>query len=180
MTDKPDSVYFQALLEEYKTLRNDIQQRIQFRFQISGLLLIAMSVLFPLGLQGEAPSSMPLFIYPVIALFLTLSWVHQGVIVIKLARYIRDEIEPKLPGLAWEQTIKRESQRFSGFGLLGTFAISGLIVISQILAITLGWAVQEQSKGTESDSLAGLLQIIAITATIITIVLLIVHGRMKR
>jgi len=178
MTDKPDNIYFQALLEEYKTLRNDIQQRIQFRFQISGLLLIAMSVLFPLGLQGEAPSSMPLFIYPVIALFLTLSWVHQGVIVIKVARYIRDEIEPKLPGLAWEQTIKRESQRFSGFGLLGTFATSGLIVISQILAITLGWAVK--MKNTAPDSLAVMLQTIAITATVMTLVLLFVHGRMKR
>lgn len=180
MTDKPDSVYFQALLEEYKTLRNDIQQRIQFRFQISGLLLIAMSVLFPLGLQGEAPSSMPLFIYPVIAMFLSLSWVHQGVIMIKLARYIRNDIEPKLPGLAWEQTINRESKRFSGFSLLGTFATSGMIVISQILAIALGWAIQVQIKNPESDSLVGMLKIIAFTATIITIGLLIVHGRMKR
>ncbi len=180
MTDKPDSIYFQALLEEYKTLRNDIQQRIQFRFQIFGLLLVAMSVLFPLGLQEEAPSPMPLFIYPIIALFLTLSWVHQGVIMVKLARYIRDEIEPKLPGLAWEGTINRESKRFSGFSLLGSFATSGLIIVSQILAIALGWTIQVQIKNPESDSLAGLLQIIAITATIITITLLIVHGRMKR
>lgn len=180
MTDKPDSIYFQALLEEYKTLRNDIQQRIQFRFQIFGLLLVAMSVLFPLGLQGVAPSSMPLFIYPIIAMFLTLSWVHQGVIMIKLARYIRDEIETKLPGLTWEQKLNQESKRFSGFSLLGSLATSGLIVVSQILAITLGWTIQVQIKNPESDSLAGLLQIIAITATIITIVLLIVHGRMKR
>jgi hypothetical protein len=178
MTDVPNSIYFQALLEEYKTLRNDIQQRIQFRFQIFGLLLIAMGALFPLGLQKVAPSPMPLLIYPVIALFLTLSWVHQGVIMIKLARYIRDEIEPKLPGLAWEQTIKRESKRFSGFSLLGTFATSGLIVISQILAITLGWAVK--MKNTAPDSLAGMLQTIAITATVMTLVLLFVHGRMKR
>lgn len=180
MADKPDTIYFQSLLEEYKTLRNDIQQRIQFRFQIFSLLLIAMGALFPLGLKGEAPSSMPLLIYPIIAMFLSLSWVHQGVIMVKLARYIRDEIEPKLPGLAWEQTIKRESKRFSGFSLLGSLATSGLIVVSQILAITLGWVVQEETKGSESDSLAELLQIIAITATIITIVLLIVHGRMKR
>jgi hypothetical protein len=178
MSDKPDSIYFQALLEEYKTLRNDIQQRIQFRFQIFGLLLVAMGALFPLGLQGEAPSAMPLLIYLIIAMLLTLSWVHQGVIMIKLARYIRDEIESKLPGLAWEQTIKRESKRFSGFSLLGTFATSGLIIVSQILAITLGWAVQMKSPA--SDSLAGLLQIIAIAATGITLGLLFVHGRMKR
>ena len=178
MTDKPDSIYFQALLEEYKTLRNDIQQRIQFRFQIFGLLPIAMGALFPLGLQGEAPSAMPLLIYPVIALFLTLSWVQQGVIMIKLARYIRDEIEPKLPGLAWEQTLNRESKRVSGFSLLGLLAISGLIVVSQIMAITLGWAIK--MKNPASDSLAGLLQIIAITATAITLVLLFVYGRMKR
>lgn len=178
MSDKPDNFYFSALLEEYKTLRNDIQQRIQFRFQIFGLLLIAMGALFPLGLQKETPSPMPLLIYPVIAMFLSLSWVHQGVIMIKLARYIRDEIEPKLPGLSWEQTLSRESKRFSGFSLLGTFATSGLIIVSQILAITLGWAVQIKSPA--SDSLAGLLQIIAIAATTITLVLLVVHGRMKR
>jgi len=178
MDNNPDNVYFQALLEEYKMLRNDIQQRIQFRFQIFGLLLIAMGALFPLSLQGENPSSRPLLIYPVIAVFLTLSWVHQGVIMIKLARYIRDELEPKLPGLAWEQTLNRESKRFSGFSLLGSFATSGLIIISQILAITLGWAVQINSPA--SDSLTRLLQIIAIIATIITLVLLVVHGRMKR
>ena len=178
MTDKPDNIYFQALLEEYKALRNDIQQRIQFRFQIFSLLLIAMGALFPLGLQEEAPSPMPLLIYPVIALFLTLSWVHQGVIMIKLARYIRDEIEPKLPGLAWEQTIARESKRFSGFSLLGTLATSGLIVVSQILAITLSWAVK--MKNTAPDSLAGMLQTIAITTTVMTLALLFVHGRMKR
>ncbi len=117
-------------------------------------------------------------IYPVIAMFLALSWVHQGVIMIKLARYIRDEIEPKLPGLAWEQTLNRESKRFSGFSLLGSFATSGLIVVSQILAITLGWAVQMKSQ--VSDSLADLLQIIAIASAVITLVLLFVHGRMKR
>ena len=60
MTDKPDSIYFQALLEEYKTLRNDIQQRIQFRFQIFGLLLVAMGALFSLGFQGCALLPMPL------------------------------------------------------------------------------------------------------------------------
>lgn len=178
MTDKPDSIYFQALLEEYKTLRNDIQQRIQFRFQVFGLLLVAMGALFPLGLQGKSPSPMPLLIYPIVAMFLTLSWVHQGVIMIKLARYIRDEIEPKLPGLAWEQTINRESKRFSGFSLLGTFATSGLIVISQILAITLGWAVQ--NKSSASDYLVELLQFIAIATTVITLVLLLVHSKMKR
>lgn len=180
MTDKPDSIYFQALLEEYKTLRNDIQRPIQFRFQIFSLLLIAMGALFPLGLQGEAPSAMPLLIYPIIAMFLTLSWVHQGVIMIKLARYIRDQIETKLPGLTWEQKLNQESKRFSGFSLLGSPATSGLIIVSQILAITLVWTIQVQIKNPESDSLAGLLQIIAITATIITITLLIVHGRMKR
>ncbi len=178
MTDKPDNIYFQALLEEYKTLRNDIQQRIQFRFQLFSLLLVAMGALFPLGLQGETPSPMPLLIYPVIALFLALSWVHQGVIMIKLARYIRDEIEPKLSGLAWEQTINRESKRFSGFSLIGLFATSGLIVVSQILAITLGWTIQ--IKNPAADSLTGLLKIIAIAATVITLVLLVVHGRMKR
>ncbi len=178
MTNKPDSIYFQALLEEYKTLRNDIQQRIQFRFQIFSLLLIAMGALFPLGLQGETPSPMPLSIYPVIAMFLTLSWVHQGVIMIKLARYIRDEIEPKLSGLAWEQKLNQESKRFSGFSLLGSFATSGLIIVSQILAITLGWAVQ--SRSSASDYLVELLQFIAIAATVITLVLLLVHGKMKR
>jgi hypothetical protein len=129
-------------------------------------------------LKEKSPSAMPLFIYPVIALFLTLSWVHQGVIMIKVARYIRDEIEPKLPGLAWEQTLGRESKRFSGFSLLGSFATSGLIIVSQILAITLGWAVQ--LKRPASDSLSGLLQIIAVAATVITLILLVVHGRMKR
>jgi hypothetical protein len=32
-------------------------------------LLIAIGALFPLGLQGETPSPVPLLIYPVIAVF---------------------------------------------------------------------------------------------------------------
>ncbi|MCI0697863.1 hypothetical protein L0337_38425 [candidate division KSB1 bacterium] len=117
MTDKPDGIYFQALLEEYKMLHNDNQQRIQFRVQIFGLLLIAMGVLFPLGLQGETPSPMPLLIYPVIATFLALSWTHQGVIMIKLARFILNSEAFEHLVLQGEKDL--DGKRFPFFDVVG-------------------------------------------------------------
>ena len=97
---------------------------------------------------------------------------------IKLARYIRDDIEPKLPGLGWEQAINRDSKHFSGFSLIGLLATSGLIVVSQILAITVGWVIK--MKYAEPDALVGLLQITALIATAITLILLFTYSRMKR
>ena len=57
-----------ALLEEYKMLRNDIQQRISFRFQLFNLLLAAFGGILSVGLgQNKA---IILLVYPILSFFL--------------------------------------------------------------------------------------------------------------
>lgn len=71
----------QAQLEEYKMLRNDIQQRINFRFQLFNLLLVALGTILSIGLEKKNPDM--LLVYPVLSFFLTMSWIHQAVVISK-------------------------------------------------------------------------------------------------
>ena len=71
----------QAQLEEYKMLRNDIQQRINFRFQLFNLLLVALAAILSIGLEKKNPDM--LLVYPILSFFLTMSWIHQAVVISK-------------------------------------------------------------------------------------------------
>ena len=162
-----------ALLDEYKTLREDIKQRISFRFQLFNLSLVALGGILSVGIGQNKP--IVLLVYPVLSFFLTLSWIHQGVVMIKLSRYIRDELEPKIPGLAWESYINKNSKRFSGFSLIGLFATSGFILFSQSLTLTLAAIGIPAWNGSTI-----FLWIIACIVTLLTLCFLVVFSRMKR
>lgn len=127
MMQNPPTPSEQTLLEEYRMLRTDLHQRINFRFQVFNLLLVALGAVWSVGLdKGNAHI---LLIYPVLALFLILNWIHQGMIMIKLSRYLMEELEPKLPGLNWEAWVHKDSRRFSGFSAMGLWAAGGFIVV---------------------------------------------------
>ncbi len=164
-----------ALLEEYKMLRNDIHQRIHFRFQIFNLLLVALGGILSLGLEKQSPDI--LLIYPVLSFFLTLSWIHQGTVMVRLARYLRDELEPKVPGLAWEAYINRDSARLSGFSIIGFFATSGFIIFSQVLALVLAFSMNPDAN---RGGLTIFLAVLGCTITLLTLCFLVVFNRMKR
>lgn len=82
LMQNPPTPSEQTLLEEYRMLRADIQQRINFRFQIFNLLLVVLGLVWSVGL--DKGNAYILLIYPVLGLFLTLSWIHQGMVMIKL------------------------------------------------------------------------------------------------
>ncbi len=46
MTQNPPTPSEQTLLEEYRMLRTDLHQRINFRFQVFNLLLVALGAVF--------------------------------------------------------------------------------------------------------------------------------------
>lgn len=164
-----------ALLEEYKMLRNDIHQRIHFRFQIFNLLLVALGGILSLGLEKGNPKI--LLVYPVLSFFLAMNWIHQGVVIVKLARYLRDELEPKIPGMAWEAYIKRDSTRFSGFSVIGFFATIGFVIFSQALTLVLAFSIEPDAKW---GGLTIFLAVLGCLVTVLTLYFLVVFSRMKR
>lgn len=166
----------QAQLEEYKILLNDIQQRIRFRFQLFSLLLAALGFILPFGLKEQ--SSEILLVYPVVSFFLTLSWVHQSVVMTKISRYLKDHLEPQVDGLEWLAYISKDSERVSGFSIIGLFATSGFILFSQILMLALAFLIIGPNE--KMDGLTILLGVVACMATLLTLLFLIWYSRMKR
>lgn len=166
----------QVQLEEYKMLRADIQQRIKFRFLLFGLLLTILGALLPLGLEGDGNPGM-LFVYPVLSFFLTMSWIHQSMVMVKIARYLRDELEPKVEGLEWEAYVNKDSGRFSGFSIIGFFAAGGFVLFSQWLMLLLGLLSEVKAGG---EHLYMVMKVAAIIASVLTFIFLISYNRMKR
>lgn len=165
----------QTLLEEYRMLRADIQQRISFRFQVFNLLLVALGVVWSVGLdKGNAHI---LLIYPILALFLTLNWIHQGMVMIKLSRYLLEELEPKLSGLNWEAWVHKDSKRFAGFSAMGLWAAGGFIVVTEVLTLALAFGMQ---WGKDWGGLGLFLAISGIAFTLLTLYFLIRYHRLKR
>jgi hypothetical protein len=124
------------ILAEYQTLRDDILKRIEFRYQLINLLLIIAGTFYTLGLQPNIPSSV-LLIYPILALFLTAGWAHNGVVMVKIGDYLRKELEVNTVGLKWHTHITTSYPQFSSFSFLGTISTSGLVLTTQSLAIVL-------------------------------------------
>lgn len=165
----------QTLLEEYRMLRADIQQRINFRFQIFNLLLVVLGAVWSVGLdKGNVHI---LLVYPVLALFLTLSWIHQGMVMIKLSRYLLEELEPKLPGLSWEAWVHKDSKRFSGFSAMGLWSAGGFVVVTEVLTLALAFGMQ---WGKDWGGLGLFLAISGIAFTLLTLYFLIRYHHLKR
>ncbi len=175
MMQNPPTPSEQTLLEEYRMLRTDLHQRINFRFQVFNLLLVALGAVWSVGLdKGNAHI---LLIYPVLALFLTLNWIHQGMIMIKLSRYLLEELEPKLPGLNWEAWVHKDSRRFSGFSAMGLWAAGGFIVVTEVLTLALAFGMQ---WGKDWSGLGMFLAVIGVAFTLLTLYFLIRYHRLTR
>ncbi len=123
-----------AMMAEYNTLRSEISQRIGFRFQIINLILIVAGTFLTAGVQPNTPASV-LLVYPLLALFLTISWAHNGMVLTQIGRYIKDNIESKTPGLHWETS----GTRLYSTRRLGTLSTSGVILTTQLLAVGLAF-----------------------------------------
>jgi len=128
------------MLAEYQALREDILQRIQFRYQLINLLLVVAGTFLSIGSgvgQLNVAAAPILLIYPILALFLAASWAHNGLVIVIIGQYIKDEIEPKMIGLNWQTNTWKSFPKFSSFSMLGLISTSGLILTTQVLAIFL-------------------------------------------
>ena len=91
------------MLEQYASLRSEIEKRIDIRQQILALTLIVAGTFLTVGVQPNVPAVVLLF-YPLIALFLGAIWEHNDLRVGQINFYLRTEVEKHLGALGpgWE------------------------------------------------------------------------------
>src|SRR5258707_6889287 len=139
------------LIEQYTSLRSEIEKRIEIRQQILALTLLVAGTFLTVGVQSNVPEVVLLF-YPIIAMFLGSIWEHNDLRVGQINFYIRTEIEKHLGvfGPGWEtfrlQTFRpaqRQTRRNLGkqkhtltpqFGLI-VFATRGMLLATHAMAI---------------------------------------------
>ncbi len=124
------------ILAEYQALREEILKRVELRYQLLNILMTAAAGFLAFGSQEQIPSTV-LLVYPLMALFLTAGWVHNGHTIEHIAGYLREQMEQVVPGLHWETYVEQRIHRKSPFRQLGTVATSGLVLTTQLLAIGL-------------------------------------------
>jgi hypothetical protein len=91
------------LIEQYTSLRSEIEKRIDIRQQILALTLIVAGTFLTVGVQPSVPEVVLLF-YPFIAMFLGAIWEHNDLRVGQINFYLRTEVEKHLGALGpgWE------------------------------------------------------------------------------
>jgi hypothetical protein len=155
---------------EYQKLRDEVVSRIEIRSQtIFGVVTLA-GVLYSFGISNPVIALM----YPIVSLFLAASWTQNDISIKLIGKYIRDEIEPQVPGLKWQTwRVAYASTSTSVFGLrLTSLSAAGVFIITQAVALTIGFA------GFRSFTYVGwLVGGLSILSTLLTVVLLREYNR---
>jgi hypothetical protein len=125
---------------EYSALRAEISQRIDLRQQLNSASLTLTGVFLGVSLANESVGTVAL-VYPPIAAMLALSWMQNDLRIAEIAVYIRENIEPKIPGLGWETRINKQRQAPKKDSASFRFVVlshGGIFLITQLLAIGAG------------------------------------------
>lgn len=118
---------------EYATLRQELLNRLDARQQ---MLSIALTLAGAFTGIGWSMGAIVLLLYPLIALLLAAAWAQNEIKLWQLAAYIREQIEPRIPGLGWERY--SYERRGSGLFSLDALAVGGILLVAQLLALGLG------------------------------------------
>ena len=127
-------------LAEFNALRSEILKRIEQRQQIIVITLTLAGTFLGFGVKdGNETISL---IYPIIAAFLAFAWTQNDLRIKDLAKYIREAIEPQVPGLQYETTIHRLRQGWKGVSSIRfvSYSHEGLFVVTQAIAILIGFS----------------------------------------
>ncbi len=91
-----------GLLLEYGALREEILKRVDLRHQILSITLTLAGVFLGIGLSDGGANAPIALVYPALAALLAMGWGQNESRVRELATYVRQRLEPRIPGLGWE------------------------------------------------------------------------------
>lgn len=152
---------------EYKALRDEILNRINFRYQLLNLTLISAGTLLATGVHADVSAAV-LLVYPILAAFLVAGWVHNGNTIIPLARYIRDELEVKYSGLGWEGYLHTHADRRFLYEGLGLVYAGGVFLSTELVSLILGLL---KTTGSPTDMVLIVGDVIAVIFTVVALAL---------
>ena len=119
---------------EYTTSRSEILKRIELRQQIVSVTLTLAGIFMGVGLTTESVA----LIYPPLATFLAFAWAQNDFRIRDLAKYIRDKLESRMPGLGYETYVQQNRAEKSGGLSSWRFVVlshGGIFLFTQLMAI---------------------------------------------
>ncbi len=122
---------------EYALLREEMLRRSAERQQVLSITLTLGGAFLGLGWGSGAVA---LLLYPPLAALLAAGWAQNEIRARRLNIYIRDYLEPQMPGLGYER-FNREQERASRLGAwpVDILAIGGIFFLTQLLAVGLSF-----------------------------------------
>lgn len=172
----------QETLEEYKSLREETLHRIEVRYQIINLTLIATGALLTIGAADKGPRS-ALLVYPILSLFLATGYSYNYVMIVEIGKYIREQIEGldeagnqkrggarTLLNLGWADYLKRPHDRIRKLDYIFMF---GLFLVPQAISVLIYIDLVPLSESTWSRSILLVLCAVAFVATVVVLIIAI-------
>ncbi|HUN07754.1 MAG TPA: hypothetical protein PLQ56_14185 [Aggregatilineales bacterium] len=122
---------------EYTALREEILKRIESRQQLISITLTIAAAVLGVGWTSGA---VILLIYPLIATLMAAGWAQNEMMIRQITAYIRDHLEGKVTEPGWERTSRAKMTETMVFGWpMDILALGGIFVLTQIMALALGW-----------------------------------------
>lgn len=122
----------QAMLEEYKSLRDETLKRVEFRYQIFNITLLVAGALWTVGTAKPDLNSI-LLLYPILSFFFAAAFVYNSILLVQIGAYIREKIEPsQVVELGWATYLKDKYKGIEPFEIVSTY---GLFLGTQIVSL---------------------------------------------
>ena len=123
---------------EYKALRDEILLRINLRQQLTWYALTLSGVLVGFGIQSPRVA----LVYPPLAFFLALAWMHNDQRVQNLSTYVRKHLEKHFVTAGWETLLKERRDHSRDIWRPLVYSHGGVFLITQVFALGVGSTAQ--------------------------------------
>lgn len=139
-TSERDSLPKDLYVEQYSSLRSEIEKRLDIRqATLTFTLVLAGTFLSVAAQPGIAAATA--FYYPIVALFLAAAWTHNDSKIGQISQYIKLEVEQHMPFTGWEAyrkaTFDGTHPLTSKSGLV-SFSTKGVFLATEALALLVG------------------------------------------
>jgi 8-oxo-dGTP diphosphatase len=123
---------------EFEALRAEVTLRIDLRQQALNLALTGTGLLIGFA-AGDLADPVILFLLPWLMLPIATMWVHHDLRIKQIGEFVRERIEPALPGLSWEHALQQRYERLSGwrriYKAFAELASLGVFIIIDVVSV---------------------------------------------
>jgi Na+-transporting methylmalonyl-CoA/oxaloacetate decarboxylase gamma subunit len=132
------------VVAEYNGLRAELQTRIGIRYQMIQFAFIGLGSLLTVGFTTHFTDI--IFVYPILALVLTLIYITNAYECRRMALYIREKIESQMwesqtkDGFGWQHF--RIGDGAEQYGSLGNIGAKAVFIITSLFVVIIGFPLQ--------------------------------------